>query len=261
MPDENNGGAPEAPKVDAFGEAVPAPDAAPGAKKEGEDAPAAEWKEGDPMDKHPLVLGLKAEVENVKKEYGSNLSGQREVIDRLTKQIDTLMKNGGKSPEDSIKPLHENVKHVKDLTQEEQDAMTETEKKMFDELADIKDRENAAHIEKEKAKLTGDDTKKTNVEKVAQAEALKLAGNDKTVANTILEKFNQFGGNDTLTDDEVKARVAEATKLVPDYKPPKEQTSAPRGEAPGGGQGTDPFGVDSIVKEAAAKNQPGSYGL
>ena len=98
--------------VDAFGQL------------KNEDIPIVkpEKKEDEIPEDHPIITTLKAEIENVKKEYGGNLSGQREVITRLENEIAELKKSDKKEDAgENEDVLYEEIKFSKDLTEEERD--------------------------------------------------------------------------------------------------------------------------------------------
>ena len=96
----------------------------------------------------------------------------------------------------------------------------------------------------------------------AKAMALELAKDDVELANKIINEFNQFAGNDTLDRAGLKERMEKSAKLVPEFKPAKEQETK-RGSTVGGNsgkEGKDPFGTDAIV-EQANKGSNGTYQL
>lgn len=280
--DPKDGGAGKT-SVDAFGvertaEGTLVPDKyVPKSKDEGDKGAGdkggagGEGDKGKGGDENPDVAAVKKDLATAQAEItrlsglGENLSKQRGIIETLEAKIKAL--EGGKKV-DEIKPLYPDIKKVKDLSQEEQDAMTDAEKKLFDENAEIKERLNTEHVNREKAKLEeaaegekGAEEKKENAAKNAQTEAKKLAGDDVDMANAILAEFNQFAGNDTLDAKGLEERMAKAAKLVPTYKPAKEQNNQRGGAAGGGdGGGGDKFDSEKIIAEVE-KGKGGNYQL
>lgn len=280
MADENKGGEGEAPKVhvDAFGDtrgedgkivppvAPPAP--APEVGADGKPVVKVEEKkpEAGDLEKNPLVVELRTSIQSLtekltketgdKSAMGKNLSAMRERLDKLEKG-DT---------KGAAEPVFkkEEMKRVKDYTKEEQDAMTPAEKALIESNADMKERINGmvATAAKEAADKAHADGQKTEEEKeiedtnaristTVQPIALKLAGNDKDLANQIILNFNMFSGNDTLDDKQLAERVAMAARMIPDFKPAKEQASPAGGAVKAGGKdGEDPHGVQAIVDQA-----------
>lgn len=224
---------------------------------------------------HPTIVSLKNEIEKVKSEYGGNLSSQRDIIKTLEGKIDALTKGdgkGGKGEGADDEVLYKNIKWSKDLTKEEREEMTDTEIKQMDEIAEMKEAQNKIYADQRKKdreaeeKAKGNETKEVeNLNALVQTTAKTLAtGEDGKVntelANQIIEATKQFNLTG-LTEEQVKERVTNATKLVPDYKAPKEQTNKRGGALDGNGKaGDDPFGVDKIVEEAS-KGGDGSYSL
>src|SRR3954447_26284462 len=124
------------PIIDAFGEprsedgkVIPPslPPVEPPNKNDagGKKEPEGGQPEAD-IEKHPAVIALKDQIAEVKKSMGGNLSKQREIIDRLEKDLKDAQ--AGKKP--NIEPLFKEIKRVKDLSKEEREAMTEAEMKL-----------------------------------------------------------------------------------------------------------------------------------
>lgn len=258
------------PTVDAFGgerdkdgkPLDPKPEPSEDEKKKADDEKKKkEEGAGNDLENNPVVKGLKDALESVKKEMGGNLAGQRTVIERLEKELKEARE--GKKPE--AEPLFKDIKRVKDLPQADQDAMTDNEKKLFDQLADTHDIMNKQHAEAVKrdadaradAEKKEQDSKKT-VSKLAQDEAKIAAGDDVDMANQILENFNLFAGNDALTPEQVKERIEKAALMVKGYKPPKEQKrqqgTAPK---PGDAQTTEMAENDKIIDEVKKGKKSG----
>lgn len=261
------------PIVDAFGVdrnpdgSAKAPDVPVDKKEEGAGEGEGKKKDeagkgGDDIEKNPVVVALRKELTDTKAELGGNLSGQREKIEKLEGQLADFI--AGKKPEgakDTFIYDPATIKRVKDLPADEQEEMTETEKKQMDELADMKEKMNqlfAAGVKKETEEKKETET---TVAKLAQQEAKALAGDDTALANAIIANFNKFSGNDKLTPAEVKTRIEEANRMRSDYTPPKEGKTV-RGKAAGGGdgKGDDPFGNNAVIEEAK-KGRTGAYQL
>lgn len=254
----------EQPKTDAFGVAEQAP-----APKAGEET-AGEGKEPKKEypaipDDHPTIVGLKSQIDDIKREYGGNLSGQRTVIAGLEAKIAELTK--GKTTEEAGSDedvLFKDIKFSKDLTKEEREEMTDREIQQMDEIAAMKEAQNKMYAEQRKATKTVETSKvedlNTSVQSIAKALATGEDGKENTdLANQIIESAKMFN-LEGLTPEQLKERVTAAAKLVPDYKPVKEQTQ-PKGKTVNNAQSdTDPFGTDQIIKEAEAK-RGGDYSL
>lgn len=224
-----------------------------------------EKKYDDIPEDHPTVVGLKQQIENIKNEYGGNLSGQREVIKRLEERIKTFETNGGgngggNTDEEHILYAKEDIKWSKDLTQDQRDEMTEAEIKQMDDIASMKEKQNKLYAAQMKGEGTKAEEKQNDLNGWVRAEAKALAGDDVEIANGIIEatKMLSLEGLDEAT---VRERVGMAAKLVPNYKAPKEQQHK-NGKAPnGGGKQEDPFGVDAIVEGVHKQRSAGGYSL
>jgi hypothetical protein len=234
------------------------PPAAPAATTTGADKPATE-----DIEKNPLVIELRQQIENVKKEYGGNLTGQRSKIERLEKEISEI-RSGPKPAEDKPKPVFEKIAFVKDLPKEQRDTMSDAEKELWDENATIKQRVNdmAAQSMKEKAPAA-DKSEAFDVAKGVQDQAMKLAEGDYMKATQLIEKFNSLGFDlSQINAENVADRVAAIAALIPDFKPKKEQETGAPGASVRGTSSSS--GVDSVVAAAAAErsaNTAGSYDL
>lgn len=240
-------------EVDAFGNPSIPPE--PIVEKEVE----KEVKKGEIDENHPLIVGLKQQIEDVKKEYGGNLSGQRDVIKNLENKIKEL--EGGKK-QDEIEVLYKDIKRSKDLSAEEREEMTDTEIKQMDQIADMQEAQNKMYVDmqkKNKAEEGKETGKVEDLNTLVRETAMELAGDDVAVANQIIEATKQFVLTD-LPADKVKERVANATKLVPNYKAPKEQKKVNGKPVKGTGTSDDPFGVNKIIEEAT-KGSGGTYSL
>lgn len=253
---------PKEAETDAFGvENNPQPPKEEGGEKE-------KGKKYDPIpDDHPTITALKAQIEEVKKEYGGNLSGQRDVIKRLETEIETL-KKGGKTDknEEGTDVLFKDIKWSKDLTDEERDEMTATEIKQMDEIATMKEAQNKMYAEQQKKGKTEETQKAEDLNSTVRDTALELAKaasegkENKDLANEIIEASKMFNLQG-LTEKEVVERVKMAAQHVPNYKPPKEQVNKngkPVKDTAGGGD--DPFGTNKIIEEAT-KGSDGTYAL
>lgn len=243
------------PTIDAFGNSDAPIEVKVESKKE-------EKKFDTIPEDHPTIVSLKSEIAKVKEEYGGNLSGQREVIKGLEAKIEALGKgkgaDGGEAEEDVIYKKDE-IKWSKDLTKEERDDMTDTEIKQMDEIARMKEAQNKLYSAQVKASKGSETTKVTDLNNLVQGTAKELAGGNVELANEIIESSKQFS-YEGLTETQVKERVMNAAKLLPSYKPPKEQVNRNGAPVKKAGEGSDPFGVDKIVEEAT-KGSNGAYAL
>jgi hypothetical protein len=234
---------------------------------------------GIDIENHPAIAQLKTELKTALEkagkadQMGENLAAQREIMDALKDRIKLLEKGNGGGKE----PVFKDIKRVKDLPKEEQEAMTDAEKRLHDQNADLMEKINgivsdsdkkdaATQTEKEKAdekakadKKAADDLAAFNTK--AQGVALKVAGNDQKMANAIIAEFNNFAGNEKLDDAGLLERMNKAAKLVPDYKPQKEQKSPTGGAVKEGNENADdPFGNQNIV-DTVQKGKRGGYQL
>lgn len=257
--------------VDAFG----SDNKDPIPPKEGEDEGEGKKKEEDKKhvaipDDHPTIVALKQQIDDVKKEYGTNLSGQRDVIKRLEGEIETF-KKGGKPAEGDTSHLPFDPKSIvysKDLPKEKLDDMTDNEIKLHDELMKTHEIMNKTAQERfeEKQKAEGDkkagETQRVeDLNQTVRAHAKELAKGDEKLANEIIESVKQFNLTG-LNEAEVKARVENAHKLLPTYTPPKEQTSHKGGKPVTGTEDkSDPFGTSKIVEEVASKRNGQTFAL
>jgi hypothetical protein len=230
-------------------------------KKEGEtEKPVVDIKED------PAFKALQTELEKSntdKASMGKSLSDQRKEIDDMKKQL-----NGEKKGE--AKPVFADIKHVKDLPKEEQDEMSETEKKLFDQNATLMEKFNeqaksevsAKDAADAEAKAAADIAERTDaMNKSVQTQAMKLAGNDSGMANEIIKNFNMFAGNLELDDKALTERLASAARMIPTYTPPKEQGSGGTGGAiKDGAKNDDPHDVEKVIKQVLdQRNKPGQY--
>lgn len=276
--EEQGGGAPadEKDSVDIFGdEPEEATEQAP--EEEGDDTTKDDKKGGEDKkkgdkgddddteddDDNPVVQALK-ESNKVKDDS----------IRAMRRRIKELEKGGGKASDAEVDLPYKSIQWSKDLSEDERDSMTETEIKQMDQIAEMQQRINddvqkAHDAEVKKAEEadedddddwdTGEKLDKGEAKKFAKSEALKLAGGDKDVANEILQEYNLFN-NEGLTDSQIKERLEKANKLRPDYQPPKMQKKK-TGKAAKGNAAADPFGVDTIVEQAAGGDNKETYDL
>lgn len=249
--------------VDAFG----SENKDPVPPKEGED----DKKKDDKGGKEPTLAELQTQLKEANDKIasmGGNLSGQRAIIDKLEKQI--ASKGDGKGAgsgegegEDTshlpFKP--EEIVFSKDLPKEKLDDMTENEIRLHDDLMknrEVMNKDAQARFEERK---TGETKKVDDLNTTVRTQAKELAKGDEALANEIIESVKQFNLQG-LTEDEVKARVENAYKILPSYKPPKEQVS-PRGGKPvtGTEDKSDPFGTNKIVEDVASKRSGKTFDL
>ena len=248
------------PFIDAFGmggeeikpEVKQDPKIKPEVKQGSEIKP--EVKQDDFAD-NPVIVSMREEIKKVRDEYGGNLSAQREIIKKLEARV---RKEKEKEEDDQI-PFKV-IKRSKELKSEERDEMTDTEILQMDMIADMQERHNDLWKElraKTKEKDTSQTT--TNLQELVHTEALLLADGKTDVANQIIDMVKLFN-LEGLDEAAIKLRVADAVKLLPDYKPSKEQPTAMGKSVKNNQSSSDPFGVDTIIKEATKGNN-GSYDL
>lgn len=234
----------------------PTPPAAATTDKKPDVAPAMD------IEKNPLVVELRGQIEKIKKEYGGNLTGQRGQIDRLQRQIDALTKK----PEDKPKPVFEKIVRVKDLPKEEREAMSDREKQLHDQLADTQEAMNRmAETTAPKptdGKAADDAAEAFDVSKAVQDEAMKLADGNYTKAQELIGKFNSLDFDLTkITAENLADRVASVVALIPDFKPKQEQQSGNGGPVKTTGTtSTVDAAVAAAVKEREG-NAAGTYQL
>lgn len=239
-------------------------------KKEGED------KKPDEIEKNPVVVELRSQLKKLEEDKGSmggNLSEQGKAIAKLKKELDDI--KGGKKP--TVEPMFKDIKRVKDLPAERQAEMSDTEKATFDSLAETQEKMNAMIADAGKKETDAAAAAAAAEEDEQTAEAFngrvqsavlvlvgaaegKPTSEQKDMANAIIEEFNAFSGNDKLDAKGIADRLQKAAKLVPDYKPPKEQKS-PTGGAAKAADGTGSSEIDKIVEDAKAKKGGGTYAL
>lgn len=253
---------PQQPEKDAFGTEEHKP---PEAAK-----PAGE-KKFDPIpEDHPILVGLRQQLEaaeNGRKEYGTNLKGQGDVIRTLKSKIAELEgkgKEGGAAVDVLYKP--EDIKWSKDLTKEQRDEMTEAEIKQMDEIAALKEAQNKMYAALQKGEKKDGEEEVPDIQSWVKEEAKELSRGEgghlnTELANQIIEAVKMFN-LEGLDEKAVRERVGMAAKHVPDYKPPKEQKRTAGGKpvVQEGDKKDDPFGVDAIV-EGVGKGSDGSYAL
>ena len=194
------------------------------------------------------------------KSKDENIRAMKEAIKSLESRIkgkgDGEKGGGG---EGEVEALFKEIKTSKDLTAEQKEEMTDTEIKQMDEIAALKTGMNnlATLIKKGQNPEKG----QVDIQSTVKDSAKELAAGNKELANLIIESVKKFN-LEGLTEDEIVMRVGEAAKLVPTYKPPKEQPTGKDGKpAGGGGSDTDAFGVDKIVEEVFAKKENTGFSL
>lgn len=276
--DETEGEQDNNENVDAFGMSTK-PEIPPAQVevKVGEDGkpiePKKEEKKFDTIpEDHPIVVALKQQIEDIKREYGGNLSGQREKIAKLEKQISDRIDGKGKTEEGDVSHLPFDPKKIvfsKDLPKDKLDDMTDNEIKLHDELMTNREVMNKQAQERFEEKQRVESEKQENEERKVEdlntsvrTYAKELAGGDEATANLIIEKSKKFNLTG-LNEKELKETIEEAYKLLPTYKPPKEQTIQKKGGAvkTGGESAEDPFGTSKIVEEVASKQSGKSFDL
>lgn len=270
----NNAGEGEV-KEDIFGMSENVENPQPAEKKE-EDKKSFT----DIPDDHPTIKGLKEQIKKLSKDkesMGGNLSNQGNLIKTLQKQLETLQGGnkggegqGGAGAGEGNKEgvLFKEIKFSKDLSDDEKDEMTDTELKQFDEIANLKQALNTlnSNLLEKLSVVNKPEEKAVDLNSVIKDTALELS-KDETgkenveMANLIIESAKQFS-YEGLTEEQIKERVLNGAKLIPDYKPPKEMNNK-RGNSIKNGTGkgdNDPFNIDTIVDEAT-KGSNGGYSL
>lgn len=229
-------------------------------------------------------------LEKEAKEKGENLSKQGKVIEKLQKDIEALKKGGNAHNHESkqFDAPYKTIKRSKDLSKEEREEMTISEIQNMDDLADLKenynkmakerhDEKNAEKVEtkeekdeddgeddenKGKVDLLDSDSPSKDMAKEVKDIALELSGNDRAMANKIINEFNGFANNDQLSSKQLRDRLMKAAKIIPEYVAPKEQSIHNDGNTvkTDGKKKEDPFGNSDIV-ESVTKRSKGNYKL
>ena len=265
---------PQKPVVDVFGEqrnadgSIATPEL-PKQEENKEKEPKTTEVPVTDLDNHPTVIALRKEksdleerttkLENDRKSMGESIVNMRQKADEVKKRM--------KEAESEVP--HKNIQRTKDLKKEELEAMTETEKRLMDTVADMQEatnkqfltnRQKEIEAEIRAAETTDKDDATTKFNDTVQKEAMKLAGDDKSMANQIIENFNLFKDNDKLSGKALAERLAKAAAMTDGYKPPKEQKSQKGSPVAPAGAGDDPFGVGQIIDDVKKQNK-GSYTL
>lgn len=255
----------EQPTVDAFGMEDNPKLPAKEEKKEEDNKGGGKEEEEKKGEKDPQVEALEKQIEDVKKEYGGNLSGQRKVIEALQAEIKELKEGKGKDGknDDPDLPFPE-IKWSKDLTREEREEMTDKEIEQMDTIAKMQENQNKLYLEQKNGQKAQETKAVEDRQSLVKSTALELAKeasgkDDPELANQIIESVKQFN-LEGLDEATIKERVATAHTLLPDYTPPKEQKKVDGKAVKTTKNDDDPFGVDAIV-EGATKAQSGSYEL
>lgn len=283
---EEDGGGNDEPKpiVDSFGnertpdgKIVPPPEVAADEEKDKDGKKKEDAAPAEDIEKSPVVVELRRQLKDLetdKSSMGGNLSAQGKAIDKLKQELADI--KSGKST--GAERLFKDIKRVKDLPKDRQDEMTDSEKQLFDTLADTQERMNT--MVADAAKKADDAVTAAGVEEEAEATAEEFNGRvqggvlaligvgegetptsvQKALANSIIEEFNQFSGNDKLTPKQLKERIEKAAKLVPDYKPAKEQ-QAPRGGAAKPVDSSTMSEIDKIVADTKKGKTSGTFSL
>jgi len=223
-------------------------------------------KPTEDIEKNPLVVELRKQIADIKKEYGGNLSGQRDKIARLEGKLAELEK--GTKQDEKPKPVFDKIVFSKDLPKDERDAMSDRERELHDELMTTRQKINEMAAQGASKAAQDDAGKKAaesafDVAKAVQDEAMKLAEGNWTKAQQLIERFNTLGFDLTqVTAENVAERLQSVATLIPDFKPKKEQETANGGAVKSTEATTS--GVDSIVAAAAAErsaSRGGNYDL
>ena len=106
-------------------------------------------------------------------------------------------------------------------------------------------------------------TEQIDINKTVRDKALEVASSDAETANKIIEAFNQAKFNlDGMSVDDINSRVDMVAGIITGYKPPVDTTAKLiNGKPVQVGTKSDPFGIDAIVAEVAAKKSTNNYSL
>jgi hypothetical protein len=261
----------EETKTDAFGEPADVKEEGEGEEGEGEGEKKTDKKVKNetPEQKSERLARENGELSQYKTdserrhaEKDENLRKANETIAELRKAVEGKTKEGEEGDKKGDL-LFKEIKSSKDLSADEKEEMTDTEIKQMDEIAALKSGMNSLaelitkNTKTEEKKETG---KVEDLNGLVKNTAKELAGDNTEMANKIIESVKQFN-LEGLKEAEIKERVVNAAKLVPDYKPKKEQASGKGGKPAGGGEDKDPFGVDQIVEDVSKQREGGGYAL
>lgn len=192
----------------------------------------------------------KADSERRHKEKDDNIRAMREALDK--RQRESREKDDDTNDDAPFKE----IKWSKDLSEEEREEMTEMELKQMDAIATMQTQINAlSKKEKQTQTKETDASWKETVRTIAK----ELAGDNVDLANKILTEAQKFS-YEGLDAEGIKERVITASRLVSEYKPPKEQQDV-SGRPAGGGSSDDPYGVGKIVAEVAKGKDTNTYEL
>lgn len=258
------------PKVDAFGQDIKKEGEAgadEGGKGEGEGKENEGQGEGEkgkltPTQQIAELSRKLGEYTEKERSWGETQKSKDENIRAMKESIKRLEEAAGKKGEGQAEAeaLFKEVKTSKDLTEAEKEEMTDTEIKQMDEIASLKKGMNdlASLIKKGQGGEKG--STQVDIQGIVKETAKELAGGNRELANLIIESVKKFNLAD-LDEAGISARVAEAARLVPTYKPAKEQATGKGGKPAGGGTETDPYGVDKIVEEVFKKKENTGFEL
>ncbi len=220
-----------------------------------EEPEVVEKKEYTPIpEDHPVIVSLKKDIDTIKNTYGSNLSGQRKIIDELNATIKSLQEGKKEEIEEGLYKK-EDIKWSKDLSKDEKDDMTENEIRQMDEIASMKVAQNKMFkdMKKEVKDITPEPL---DINKIVREKALELSKKDEVedeaLANKIIESYNHFKFDTAgLSAEDVMQRVVLSAKSVPEYTPIVEKSVVtPGSSVKNETDKKDPFGIDKIVEEA-----------
>lgn len=268
MEEKNKGGA--EPQKNAFGEDIKpkeetgadAGGAGAGEDKGGEDKGGEKLTPTQQIAELSRKIGEYAEKERswgeTQKSKDENIRAMKESIKRLEAQVGNKKETAGNEGGEA-EVLFKEIKTSKDLTDEQKEEMTDTEIKQMDEIASLKQGMNnlASLIKKGQGGEKKDG--QVDIQSTVKETAKELAQGNKELANQIIESVKKFN-LEGLGEEDIAARVMEAAKLVPDYKPPKEQTNK-GGKPAGGTNNSDPHGVDKVIEEVFKKKENNGFDL
>lgn len=230
---------------------------------EGDDEDGEDGDEDDDFDPNEIDLDKETDPEKLRKAAKHHATSSKNkslsIKDLRKARRRTAAANNSDDVGDFEPPYSKDeTTYVKDLPKDKQDAMTDTEKRLWDDGVKTKELLNKDAKEKFDAKVEAAKKAAENVddsivlddevEDFVKDGALELADGDKKKANEIIKYFNKYNKNTSgLTEDEIIDRLNDAYKLTGSYQPPRDQKTGKKGKA-AKKNGKDPHGVDSIVE-------------
>jgi len=244
----------EATPTDAFGEPNVEPDTVPiKEEKESKDDKSTPTEQVASLSRE--VGELTAKLDTANELHTTKDENIRAMADKI-KGLEGKDANKGGEEQDGDVPFKE-IKTSKDLTEDEKDEMTDAEISALDDSAVLKNTINkmATDLAKSISEKEESGVGKLDLNTTVREKAVELAGDDKELANQIIEAWKAGNFNtDEATKETVATQVAMAAGAVPNYQKPAEGSmggEAGKGSPAGSGKGDDPYGVNAIVDQAA----------